>query len=200
MAYDPHITEFESILKQAADLWQLVSPELEGEPRSLNLDVPPVPNFTVDMGFIPPIYYTAVKCRVPGIRRKAIDFLSAAPHREGIWDGAIVAQIASHIMEIEEESFRRSSGSNLSSDLFEDLESFADQPVVPESTRIHNISVLLPDSIKSKATLICRRPGVQKNGPWEIKTMEFDLVSGAISMSSISGCELRGDYLSLQQI
>ena len=173
MVYDSHITKFASIVTQAVDLWQHVSTGPDKEFCSLNMGVT-VPNFTVDSGFIPPLYYTAVKCRVPSIRRKAIDFILAAPHREGIWDGIVVAQIARRIMDIEEEGVRRSSGINSSFELSNDLESIADQPAAPESARLHSIRVLLPGDSSGKAILICRRPGAQRDGPWESKTVEFD--------------------------
>src|ERR1700761_8214755 len=40
------------------------------------------PVFTFEVGAVPPLYFTATKCRVPSIRRQALDLMSQAPGKE----------------------------------------------------------------------------------------------------------------------
>ena len=51
------------------------------------------PAYYFGWGVLPSLYYTAVRCRDPTIRRKAHALLSAAPRREGVWDSLILASI-----------------------------------------------------------------------------------------------------------
>ncbi|KAM0425873.1 hypothetical protein ACHAPT_008811 [Fusarium lateritium] len=60
-------------------------------------------SFTADIGLIPPLYYTALKCRIPSLRRRAIKLLETATHKESIWNGAVAAQVAREVVKIEEE-------------------------------------------------------------------------------------------------
>ncbi|KAF9877889.1 hypothetical protein CkaCkLH20_04465 [Colletotrichum karsti] len=58
--------------------------------------------FSVDMGAVPALYYTAVKCRNPGIRRRAIELMKRWPRREAVYDSLACAALAEEIMKIEE--------------------------------------------------------------------------------------------------
>lgn len=61
-------------------------------------------SFTFEMGVIPPLYFVAMKCRVPSIRRAAISLLNTTmPRREGIWIASIYAAVAKRIIQLEEE-------------------------------------------------------------------------------------------------
>jgi len=60
-------------------------------------------HFTFEVGAIPPLYMTATKCRVPSLRRKALQLLLKAPQKESIWGAATTAQLAATLMEFEEE-------------------------------------------------------------------------------------------------
>ncbi|KAL0931298.1 C6 zinc finger domain protein [Colletotrichum truncatum] len=58
--------------------------------------------FSIDMGALPTLYYTAVKCRHPGTRRRAIDLMKAWPRREAVYDSLACAALAAEIVKIEE--------------------------------------------------------------------------------------------------
>jgi hypothetical protein len=60
------------------------------------------PSYSFDMGILPSLYYTAVRCRDPIIRRKALALLSASPRREGIWDSLVLAAIVRWVIGEEE--------------------------------------------------------------------------------------------------
>ena len=60
------------------------------------------PRFTLDMGIIGPLYYTAIKCRDPKLRREATSLIASSPHREGVWDNVVVSKLAERAIVIEE--------------------------------------------------------------------------------------------------
>jgi hypothetical protein len=60
--------------------------------------------FAFEMGMIPPLYFTAMKCRVPSLRRAAIALLEQTmPRREGIWIADLYIAVSRRLIEIEEE-------------------------------------------------------------------------------------------------
>ncbi|KAE9362917.1 hypothetical protein N431DRAFT_565038 [Stipitochalara longipes BDJ] len=191
MVYDLHVVDFASIVRQAVDLWKLLLQEHCIVPSSQNYDLSE-PSFAIDVGFIPPLYYTALKCRVPGIRREAMNLLQAAPHREGLWDGVLAAYIARRIMEIEEGAFYEDISIRNDSDLFNSPGSIGtgDTPILPEFMRVHNVSVLLPDGASSKAELVYRRCGTEIDGSPEPKSAEINLIFSRVSSGSLSRCTL----------
>jgi hypothetical protein len=63
-----------------------------------------LPNFSFDMGIIPPLFYTATKSRSRTHRWRAVALLQRAPYREGIWGAAMTARMAQRIVEIEEDA------------------------------------------------------------------------------------------------
>lgn len=85
--FDLYTEDFKSIITCAQQLDPTMSP------KSL---------FTLDMAVIPPLYLTAIKCRVPGIRHQAIALLNAIPGREGLWEAKIHTRVAERVAAIEE--------------------------------------------------------------------------------------------------
>lgn len=61
------------------------------------------PSFSADLGIVPPLYVVATKCRVPHVRRQAIQLLRSSARREGMWDSELTARIGMWIMDVEEE-------------------------------------------------------------------------------------------------
>lgn len=60
-------------------------------------------NFTFETHIIPPLYYVAVKCRHPLIRRSALQLLNQNPdRRENIWRASVMGALAGHIVSVEE--------------------------------------------------------------------------------------------------
>jgi hypothetical protein len=58
--------------------------------------------FSFEMRIIPPLYYTALKCRDPSVRRQALNLLASTSPREGLWDARIAMKVAERAMQIEE--------------------------------------------------------------------------------------------------
>ncbi|RDW66401.1 hypothetical protein BP6252_10036 [Coleophoma cylindrospora] len=59
--------------------------------------------FNFDVGLVTPLYYTAIKCRDPLLRREAVAFLANYPSVDGVWDSLICSRMARWIIGLEEE-------------------------------------------------------------------------------------------------
>ncbi|KAH8173979.1 C6 zinc finger domain protein [Sarocladium implicatum] len=60
------------------------------------------PTFSMDQGIVAPLFVIATKCRVPVLRRQAIELLKGCGRREGMWDSELTARISHWIMTLEE--------------------------------------------------------------------------------------------------
>lgn len=58
---------------------------------------------SAEMGIVAPLFETAIRCRNPHQRRRAVAMLRATPRREGIWDSYGAAAVAEFAIELEEE-------------------------------------------------------------------------------------------------
>ncbi|GAB1319234.1 Transcriptional regulatory protein moc3 [Madurella fahalii] len=63
---------------------------------------PPHPSCVSGLGYVSPLYMIAARCRNPALRRRAVELLSGCARREGIWDGAVAAVVASQAQALEE--------------------------------------------------------------------------------------------------
>ena len=57
------------------------------------------------LGIIPPLFMTAISCRDPKLRRKALSLLHAAGRSEGEWDSCIAACVARCVLLVEERGY-----------------------------------------------------------------------------------------------
>lgn len=85
--------------------------------------------FSLDTGIVPSLYYTALKCRDPEIRRKAIALLKRSPRRDGPWDALEAALSAELVVQFEEQ-----------------ISSVSRAPVtmleIPEGKRVHELQLM----------------------------------------------------------
>ena len=96
-AFDAHRHDFELIIEHAeSSLSMFMAPW-----KTKYTGTPPV--FSFEMGVIPPLYFTATKCRDSDLRRKAISLLQRSPRREGLWDADEMVAVARRIISLEEE-------------------------------------------------------------------------------------------------
>ncbi|MCJ1482603.1 hypothetical protein MMC06_002769 [Schaereria dolodes] len=91
--YDEFISDFEYINSLATSLVEVSKTTSSSSGRS---------SFSVDMGVVPPLYFTASKCRDACIRRRSISLLYSSRRREGVWNGFVTAKIAERLVAIEE--------------------------------------------------------------------------------------------------
>lgn len=109
--------------------------------------------FLFDMEIVSPLYFVALKCRHPQIRRRAIRLLRARIRREGLWDSTVAAAIAERIVAIEERNLSSCTGSNFPE----------------ERDRIHNShiqSMGSEDPTKHAVTFYSKPNGI--DGHWKI--------------------------------
>ncbi|KIX09200.1 uncharacterized protein Z518_00279 [Rhinocladiella mackenziei CBS 650.93] len=165
--FDSYTSDFISIILQSIDLFQKVAQHLKSSPSAtyyLRRGI-----FTVDMEFIPVLFYTALKCRVPRIRRQAIKLILSAPHREGIWDRRFTAAVVNRVIELEEGNFyhRFNIGDFDRFDVPKSDEMVL--PVLPESSRLYEVRVILPKEGVANAIIQCSRRRHEGDGSWETK-------------------------------
>jgi hypothetical protein len=154
--FDSHTNQFVLLIRQLASLWTTASTTspVQALPRHL-MDMS---RSVVDMGWIPPLYYAAVKCRVHRIRLQAIRLLESTSHREGIWDAKTAACVTRKVMEIEERDFYKDVDTAddfplPSSPRPQDLS----LPTLPESYRIREVEVVLLGAPMDKVLLFCKQ-------------------------------------------
>ncbi|KAI0595471.1 hypothetical protein F4775DRAFT_569171 [Biscogniauxia sp. FL1348] len=169
--FENHTDDFLTLLRQAIDIWKTAYSVpvwylAGGKP-------PKICTAIGDKGWIPFLYYVALKCRVRRLRVQAIRLMSTTPNREGIWNGELVVRILREVVRIEEQDFYDGSA--------KDDEFPVDQvpekrdlflPSLPESYRLRDVQVALPDHAIGKTTLRCRRRG--DDGVWEYIAREYD--------------------------
>jgi hypothetical protein len=150
--FDSHTNQFVLLIRQLANLWT-TSPvqALPGHLMDMSRSV-------VDMGWIPLLYYAAVKCRVHRIRLQAIRLLECTSHREGIWDAKTAACVARKVMAIEERDFYKDVDTAddfplPSSPRPQDLS----LPTLPESYRIREVEMVLSGAPMDKILLFCKQ-------------------------------------------
>ena len=95
---DAHLPAFESIILLSS---LILSPTTATSSTTPPPPRPP-PHFTFEMGFIPPLYFTAINCRHPLLRRQAVNLIHAGSKCEGLWDAEPIARIAERVIELEE--------------------------------------------------------------------------------------------------
>lgn len=90
MASDSYQKDFEELVSHAE---QFVKPGVERPaPQPLSFDIQ----------ILAPLFYAALKCRHPTIRRRALELLKFAPRREGLWNGHHAYVTAKRVIELEE--------------------------------------------------------------------------------------------------
>ncbi|CAJ0555102.1 Ff.00g051670.m01.CDS01 [Fusarium sp. VM40] len=157
--YDSCTEKFIKLIKEATGLWDISTQDynLEDE-MPLYVMSTCMPRSIIDMGWIAPLYFTAVKCRVHRIRVEAIKLLRTSPHREGIWDAHIAACVAKKVVELEEGDFYQ--GFDLADD-FSLNTPMRDQdyqlPLLPEPYRISEIEASLSGAPMDKILLYCKK-------------------------------------------
>ncbi|KAF4456526.1 putative transcriptional regulatory protein C15D4.02 [Fusarium austroafricanum] len=156
--YDSCTDKFLLIIKEATALWELsLHYDLEDE-MPLYVMTTCMPRSIIDMGWIAPLYFTALKCRVHRIRVEAIKLLRTSPHREGIWDAHIAACVAKKVVEMEEGDFYQGVDLNDDFSLNTPMRDVDYQfPLIPKSQRVSEVEAELSGAPMDKILLYCKR-------------------------------------------
>ncbi|KAJ5161464.1 hypothetical protein N7492_006856 [Penicillium capsulatum] len=157
MAYDSFTPNFLLIMGGFYEIWKFLSnvnlPNTD-MPQNFRGQVCNGHGFTLESGYILPIYYTALKCRIPRIRRQAIRILRNAPHREGVWNGPLLADVLEEVLNLEEGD--RYAG-DPSIDEPMDAAKLTDHDLslltIEQSARISDIKVILPNFVHGETYL-----------------------------------------------
>ncbi|KAI0386942.1 hypothetical protein F5Y04DRAFT_242663 [Hypomontagnella monticulosa] len=151
LRYDAHTASFEYILNQLKYIRKLSqNPEI-----SKVIHFSDMSSSVSDLGALPGLYYVAVKCRDHRIRHNAVQTLNALLHKEGAWNAPLIACVTEEIVRIEEGSFYE--GSNVAG---------TELPTLPESYRLHDVEMELPEDYAGTVTLNCKRKLDGHN--WEV--------------------------------
>ena len=119
--------------------------------RARDTVAPRALEFSLDMGVIYPLYWTAVKCREPWTRQRAMTLLRSTTLQEGVWNAAAQASIAEVAIAREQQC---STGES----------SAAQRPL--ELARVHNVGTNILDPVKrvAEVSLTQRLDGL--HAPW----------------------------------
>ncbi|KAJ4364509.1 hypothetical protein N0V83_009104 [Neocucurbitaria cava] len=168
-AYEAHTTEFMIILEGSIELWKAYLLALS-VPNNVKLS-----DSISEFGFLPPLYYTALKCRNHRIRLHAIRLLSQIPHKEGVWDSNITASVGRKVMRLEEAEVSRGMDFDFDDEfpleVVPDLDAYC-YPKLPESSLFHEVQVDLQEEPANSAVLTCKR--WQVDGNLEVLKCHFD--------------------------
>lgn len=119
MAADSYQTEFEELVHYAE---QFAKPGVGmATPQPLSFDIQ----------ILGPLYYTALKCRHPATRRRALAMLQLAPRREGLWNAHHAYVTAKRVIQLEE---RHLNGQNLPAE----ISRVHGLPLPDDESRIYN--------------------------------------------------------------
>jgi hypothetical protein len=157
MAYDSHSQDFRAIMLNSWQLGEIVFNDAPGTRFAHDPSIPPI---VADMGWITPLYFTAIKCRMKDIRLEALRFLSHGDCKEGIWDAALAAQVGAQVMAIEEEGYTSCSRISTPEETEADIEDPRDSEeskVLPEAHRVFDVEVILPEGSSVGLGVVCKR-------------------------------------------
>ncbi|KIW66981.1 hypothetical protein PV04_06259 [Phialophora macrospora] len=118
-AFDKHVDDFAAIVDNARVVLQCIAPSNAGGHL-----------FTCDGDVVPPLLFTATKCRHPALRRTALQLLREAPYRDGLWSSVAAPSLVEKLIAVEEGDDHFSASPVPSSGL------------PPEERRIHHFAIV----------------------------------------------------------
>ncbi|KAL2864856.1 Zn(II)2Cys6 transcription factor domain-containing protein [Aspergillus lucknowensis] len=188
-AYDAHIFVFESIMKRYRDsISEKRNPAHSSKNKDSAGSSPCEPRFTLDIGFFPPLYFTALKCRNQTVRHEALSILRKFRSLEGPWTGSMLARVAGHVVNLEEQHFVKAllpagTSKPTTTPTAAVTPGLSPQVVLPEFCRFHCVEWHLPsgcDGNSNCAFLTLRRfrHELGKVGDWCITQCTVDLSLG----------------------
>jgi hypothetical protein len=145
--YSNYTEDFAAIVRRFIECWKYHSSAHHEETISIDADV----------GWIPPLYYAALKCRTHRIRSYAIQLLRSAPHKEGVWDSRLAAIVADKVRQLEEHGNLHDllPESEFAVDDASRLEDLSQPPFLPEMNLFHDVQFGLPED--GSVAITCRK-------------------------------------------
>ncbi|KAK1674958.1 hypothetical protein BDP55DRAFT_553495 [Colletotrichum godetiae] len=153
LIFDLYTSHFASVVASARQILESTSsaamptPAAESSPE----DCMHQTEHASDTGLVPPLFFTAVKCRVPRIRRQALELLLASQQQEGIWDAILSARIAKEVMVLEERGLYEGD--------VDEKRASPDFviPILPGPPRIHKLWIEVPEEPRGDILLSIHR-------------------------------------------
>ncbi|KAI0402508.1 hypothetical protein F4802DRAFT_348911 [Xylaria palmicola] len=155
--YDLYTADFISLIAQLVAIWRAHVARPVWHPRPWAPAETPrrISHSVGDKGWIPLLYFVAVKCRVRRIRLQALRLLAQTVHKEGIWDSGLALLTATEVARIEEDGFYRATQEE--DDGFDIVsipsEKDVSRPPLPDHRRLYNLRVELPEHSTGILTL-----------------------------------------------
>ncbi|KAH8883795.1 hypothetical protein GQ53DRAFT_881898 [Thozetella sp. PMI_491] len=149
MCFDAFADDFASLIAIATRYLDTIMHLLSLALPALSHHRDDVSPFIVDNGWTAPLYFTAIKCRVTQIRLEAIEFLTAHPSKEGIWDSMLAVLIACEVIRLEGQSVCPIN-----------LPLGQTATLVAQAQRVSDVQVRFSDNPCRPFTLHCSRRGV----------------------------------------
>ena len=137
--FDQFDTEFDEVVTLAANVL-----------RSRKEHQPNVFEFSLDIGIIHPLYCTAIRCREPWIRRRAMTLLRSITFQEGVWNAS--AQASRAQVAINREM------------VFDEPGASNERP--KEFVRVHSVGSEAFDPVKRVAEVTLSQKLNGLDGPW----------------------------------
>ncbi|KAL2076258.1 hypothetical protein VTL71DRAFT_1201, partial [Oculimacula yallundae] len=160
--YDSQTTKFGQLVKQLADL-QTISSSQPGL-RRLPGHLMDMQSSITDMGWLPVLFFIAIKCRKYEIRYQVVKLLESTSHREGLWDAKTMVCVVRKVIEIEEADFSNDFVETDDYSRYGFIKNvFSDFPCPSDSHRLRGVEVNLVGAPMHTIKLFCRR---FENGNW----------------------------------
>jgi len=109
-----------------------------------------------DMGWIPPLYYTALKCRNHRIRTQAIKLMSYPWHKEGVWDLTTALVVSREVVRMEEGDFFENLDNEFDASCTPSNRELFEEKTLPENRRFHKVDMVIENAPKG-LELICKK-------------------------------------------
>ncbi|TVY22417.1 hypothetical protein LHYA1_G008841 [Lachnellula hyalina] len=152
-ATDSYHTDFEELVHYAEQI------------ANSGVGMPTRQPLSFDIQILAPLYYTALKCRHPALRRRALEILQLAPRREALWNAHHAYVTAKRVIELEE---RHLNGQELP----DETSRLHGLPLPDDESRIHNLDEMpfdfrkLDHSIVPSPTYPGTLEAVFQTKPW----------------------------------
>ncbi|KAH8894563.1 hypothetical protein GQ53DRAFT_643376, partial [Thozetella sp. PMI_491] len=155
-AFDLCADQFIDMIKRLADI-RIVGIAIFALPPSSSIHAG-MGRSVLDLGWLPPLYYIAIKCRIHRVRLHAVRLLESCGHKEGFFDARITAIIARKVMELEERDYYQEYGPDHDFPLtsYPTLQEMG-LPTLPEKYRLCEVKIVLSGEPTDKISLFCKR-------------------------------------------
>ncbi|WQF90024.1 Putative zn(2)Cys(6) fungal-type DNA-binding domain, fungal transcription factor [Colletotrichum destructivum] len=180
LIFDHYTHHFASIVSGSRKILEALQPSALPTPTAdTSPDANPLSaDCTADIGLVPPLFYAAIKCRVPRIRRQAVELLLLGERHEGLWDAVMSARLAREIMTLEERG--------IVDGIQDDKRASPDTvvPILPGPPRIHKLWIETP--IEPKGDIILSVLRLHSNRKKEMLARRFDAANGFWTSSPLT--------------